>query len=290
MIVPLEPGAAADASARLLAVPLEKELGIPVQVVNKPGAGMQTGTTEFVRSKNDGYTICMTNLPTILGLYLDPERKAIFSRKDFLTSALMGVDPAAIGVKADSPFKSLKDIIDAAKANPGKVTIGLTGLKSHQHLAFLELQKLAGVQFNMVVFDGSAPTMTALLGGHIDVQLSSVGLFMPQLKSGGVRVLAVADAKESPFLPGVKTLEAQGYKLYNSNSRGWSLLAGTPKEAVDTLSVAMKKAMADPTFQAKMAEQGLEVRYMAPEEYAAYWDNMEKQVKPLLDEIAASTK
>src|SRR5665647_1207380 len=128
IIVPVNAGGGSDVSTRLMLPALEKILGTSVQVENKPGAGQQLGHTEFSKSKPDGYTIGMTNLPTTLTTYLDKERQAVYNRKTFQTIAAPVMDPGAIFVKADSPYKTLKDLVDAAKAKPSTIKGSTTGI------------------------------------------------------------------------------------------------------------------------------------------------------------------
>ena len=284
MILGTSAGGSTDVGARILAAALEKDLaatGTRIQVENKPGAGWQIGLTALARSKPDGYTIGFTILPQTITNYLDPERKAVFERKSFQPLGMQVVDPGVIAVKATSPYKTLKDVIDAAKANPNKLKASATGILSDDHLAVLQLQKLTDTKFAIVQFDGSAKAMTALLGGHTDVYFGNVGDTFPQAKAGEVRVLAVLDDDESKFLPG-KTSFSQGIKLESSSSRGLSAPAGTPKEIVDFLAAAIKKAIADPEHTKKMDEQGLTVRYMEPTRMEKYWADMEEQIKPLM--------
>ncbi|MCL4535412.1 MAG: tripartite tricarboxylate transporter substrate binding protein [Bacteroidetes bacterium] len=285
LISPFAAGGVTDIGGRLLAPLLEKELGTPVEVVNKPGAGSQVGITEAARAKPDGYTLGMTNLPTTITLYLDPPRKAVFNRKSFQPIGLHGVDPAGIAVKADSPYKTMKDLIDAAKANPKKIKVSTAGRMGGPHLAVLDTERVAGVQFAVVHFDGASEGMTALLGGHTDAQFGYLGSWVGPVKNGEVRVLGVMDKQESKYLPGVKTMESQGYKLYHQNSRGWSAPAGTPMEIVDTLAAALKRAMDSPEHKQKMDEQGVELRYMNPTEFGAYWEETEVQVKQLMESV-----
>jgi tripartite-type tricarboxylate transporter receptor subunit TctC len=276
-------GGASDVGARILASGMEKELGTPVVVVNKPGAGGQISYTELFRAKPDGYTIGNINFPGAIGSYLDPTRKAIYNRKGFQPLALHVFDPGVLAVKADSPFKSVKDIIDAARANPEKLTITTTGIKTHEHFAVMMLQKIAGVKFAIVHFaQGSVPAITAVLGGKIDIECDNVGDLLPHVKSGGMRIIGVMDNQESPFYPGVKTLEAQGYKVYSASSRGFALPQGTPREIVDTLSTAIKKVINSEDHKKKMTDMGLTLRYMGPEEYGKYWDENEKMIAELL--------
>jgi tripartite-type tricarboxylate transporter receptor subunit TctC len=283
MIVGSSAGGSTDVGARILAAAMEKELpGTRIQVENKPGAGWQIGLTALSRSRTDGYTIGFTILPQTITNYLDPERKAVFTRKSFQPLGMQVVDPGVIAVKAGSPYKSLKDLLEAAKAAPSKIRASATGILGDDHLGVLQLQRLTGVKFAIVQFDGSAPSMTALLGGHTDAYFGNIGDTLPQFKAGEIRLLGVMDDEESPLAPGVKTLASQGIKLESSSSRGLSAPAGTPKELVDLLAQAIKKAIANPEHMKKMGEQGLTVRYMDPARMESYWAEMEEQIRPLM--------
>ena len=165
VLIPYPPGGSTDVGARLLVPAMEKELGVPVQIVNKPGGGTQLGLAQLALAKPDGYTIGWTNVPSCLPTYLDPKRKATYARKDFQPIANVVVDPAMIVVRADSPFKTTKDLIDAAKANPGTIKAATGGLLTSDHLQTMQFEKLVGVKFVMVHFDGTGPASTALLGG-----------------------------------------------------------------------------------------------------------------------------
>ncbi len=283
MLVGWAAGGSSDAGARILASGLEKELGTPVVVVNKPGAGGQIAYTSLTQAKPDGYTISTTNFPSAVVSYLDPARQATYTRKGFELLALHVVDPGLIAVKSSSPYKTLKDLVDAAKANPKKVTITTTGIQADEHFAILQLQKMSGAQFAMVHFSqGMAPALTAVLGGKVDVYCGNVGDLLAQFKSGEMRILGIMDEEESPFYPGVKTFEALGYKLYNSSSRGFSAPGGTPKEVVDVLSGGIKKVVASDEHKKRMAEMGLTLRYMDPTQYANYWSEYETMIKELM--------
>ncbi|MHB0871798.1 MAG: tripartite tricarboxylate transporter substrate binding protein [Chloroflexota bacterium] len=285
MIVPFAAGGSTDVQARLMAPALEKEFGTPVQVANKAGAGSQVGITELTKAKPDGYTIGTTNMPSTLTTYMDPERKATYGRKDMQAVANVAVDPSVVAVAANGPYKTLKDLVDAAKAKPGQVKSGTAGIMSSQHVQSVMFAKATGVEFAHVHFDGGGPALTALLGGHIDVTMSQVGETLPQVKSGNIRILAVMDAEQSKFLPEVKTLEAQGYKVYADSSRGVSVPAGTPKEIVQLYSAALKKVANSDEFKKKMEDQGIAIRYMDTPEYEAYWTSYEEKIKPLLPDL-----
>lgn len=283
VIVPWPAGGANDLGARILSSLLEKELGTSVQVVNKPGANGQIGITEAIHSKPDGYTVIVTALPSTMTLYLDPEHPATFTRDDLVPVALHTMDPVVIAVKAESPFKDMKDVIAAAKANPEKVKAGTGTVLNVSNLATMGVQQAAGAKFAMVQFDGGSQIPIALLGDHVDIGFDMAGTFVSHVKNGKLRVVGVMGTERNKFLPDVPTLEEQGLKVYGASSRGWSVPKGTPKEVVDTLSSAIKRAMDNPEHQKKMEELGLGVRYMDATQFGEYWKDMEDSVKPLLE-------
>lgn len=290
VIVPWPAGNANDVLGRLMAAGLEKETGVPVVVVNKAGASTQTGMTEFARSRPDGYTLAVTSTPTTAMLYLDPDRKAIFSRKDFAPVAVGVVEPTGLAVKASSPYKSTKDLVDAAKAAPEKIKVGDAGFQTTSHLSTLALQRAAGVKFAVVHFDSSPLNVTALMGEHIDASMAGAVATLSLVKSGEVRMLGVTDTERSKYFPDVKTLPEQGYNIVMLLSRGMAAPAGTPKEIVDYLSATMKKVMTSNDTVKKAEEAGLTVRFMDAAAYAAHWDDLDRLMKPMLEEARAEQK
>ena len=280
VIIPYPAGGGTDTAARFIMPMLEKELGTSIQILNRPGASAQLGLTQLARSKPDGYTIGYTNMPTAITTYLDPERKAVFGRKDFQPVATEYDVPYLVAVQASSPYKTLDDLINAAKANPEKIRAGTTGLLAIGHLALLKLEKAAGVKFAPVHFDGSAPVTVALLGGHVDVVFNPE--VYPHFKSGQVRVLGVMAKDESKFFPGAKTLESQGYKIYADSMAGISAPAGVSREIVDILSAAFKKVVETDEHKKKMEEIGFDAYYLNAEQYGKYWDESEAELIPLI--------
>ncbi|MCL4369457.1 MAG: tripartite tricarboxylate transporter substrate binding protein [Chloroflexi bacterium] len=282
IIVPFSAGGGADVATRLLAPALEKELGTPVQIVNKPGASTQVGATELVRSKPDGYTLGLTPFASIFVTYLDPERKASYTRKDFQPVANFVSTENALFVKSDSPYKTLKDLVEAGKANPNKIKIGTSGILGNTHLTPLRLEEVSGGRFAYVHFGGNADVTAAVLGGHIDVGCGALDI-IPLYRSGSLRILATTGMRQNSALPDVKTFQAQGYEVYNTYSIGLSAPAGTPKEIVDVLSTAIKKATENKDFRSKTAEAAMDADYMGPSEYDAYWTKYENEVRPLIE-------
>jgi tripartite-type tricarboxylate transporter receptor subunit TctC len=283
LIVPFSAGGGADISARLLAANLETELGTPVQIANKPGASTQVGSTELAQARPDGYTIGQTTFASIFVTYLDKERKATYGRKDFsLVANYVSIDNVIFS-KADGPYKDLKSLVDAARANPESVKVGTTGPLSNGHIVPFRLQNLTGVKFAYVTFAGGADLTAGVLGGHIDAAGSSAGEAISPYKSGTLRVLGTTGKEQSKYFPDVKTFVAQGYQVLNSYDIGIAAPAGTPPEIVAVLSAAVKKATQNADLKTKFNAAAMDPNYMDPAQYSAYWTEYESQIAPLID-------
>jgi tripartite-type tricarboxylate transporter receptor subunit TctC len=273
LMVAYPAGGSTDVAARIVAAIAEKELGQSIVVVNKGGAGGQVGWTEMSRQKPDGYYIGFINLPALNTVILDPDRKASFGADAFVPVINQVLDPGIIWVKGDSPYKTLKDLLDAAKRNPNKISAGTTGILSDDHLAILMVEEAApGALFRIVHFEGGAPQMTAVLGGHVDVAFDNVGTVFRRIKTGEVRALAIMDTQRSRFMPDVPTMPELGYpSVISSSTRGIAVPKGTPPAVIKRLEQALKKAMDDPEHVKKMEDAGLTLRVMVGEEYAKYY-------------------
>jgi tripartite-type tricarboxylate transporter receptor subunit TctC len=282
MIVPFGAGGPTDAAARLLAASLEQRLGTPVTVLNKPGASTQIGATQLARARPDGHTIGFVSLPQLITAYRDPARKAVFSRKDLQPFALHVSDPVVILVRNDSPIRTLSDLIAAVKAKPSTVKGGTGGFMGTTYFAFLELERLTGIRFALVNFEGSAPGLAALLGGHIDVQMDTVAGAFARAKAGDVRVLAIADSQENAFLPSVRTFDSQGVPLRIAASRGLALPAGTPQEIEKILTEAVQSIVQTEDHRTRMTAMGQSVRFMGAAEFSELWADAEALVDRLM--------
>ncbi len=292
MIVGAAAGGGNDIGARILAPALEAELGVPVRVVNIPGAVQQAGINAMLKAKPDGYTIAYLSIPSCFTSYLDPQRKAMatFGRKDLLQIANHVIDPEVIMVRADSPYKNLKELVAALKAKPGELKAGTSGLLGNTHLELILFQKTAGVDFRIVHFESGNPAATALLGGHVDFLDLTAGTTASHYKSKTIRYLALADKTRSKLFPEVPTMEEQGYKIYYGSSRGLVAPVGTPKEIIHILAEATRRAMATEQAEKKIAQLGLTHLFLGPEEYTPYWDEIERLTKPILEELAREKK
>jgi tripartite-type tricarboxylate transporter receptor subunit TctC len=290
IIVPYNAGGGADTDARLIAPLLEKKLGISVQVVNKPGAGTQVGMTELTSAKPDGYTLLLGHFPGSVTTYCDPARQTPYSRKDIKAVAFTCAEPFCFFVKKDSPYKTMKDVVEYAKANPEKFKVSVTGLLLPPHLSVLELQKVSGAKFAPVNFDGSAPGRTAFLGGHTDgiVALVSEGLGM--MKADQARMLGVMDQERTFLVPEIPTMIQQGYKVLMPNTEGILAPGQTPSSVIKVLEKAFKAVTVEPSYQEKMKQLGITVRFKNAAESEEWLTRLENQVRPLIEEVRKQQK
>jgi len=275
LIVPFPAGGSTDVGARIVASIAEKDLGQPVIVVNRTGAAGQLGWTEAARAKPDGYTLAFINLPTMNAVILDPERKAMFGLDSFVPVVNQVLDPSLLWVRADSRFKSMADLVAAAKQAPNTISASIIGILSDDHFATLMLREATGAEFRLVNFDGAAPSVTAILGGHVEVSFDNVGNVFPRLRAGDGRGLAVMDTKRSKFLPDVPTTVELGYPTVISNSsRGIAAPKGTPDAVLQVLEAAFGKAMNDPEHVRKLEETGQALHVLNRKDYAAYYADL----------------
>jgi tripartite-type tricarboxylate transporter receptor subunit TctC len=280
LIVAFPAGGSTDVGARILAGLAEKDFGQTITVVNKGGAGGQIGFTDIARAKPDGYTLGFLNLPGMNTITLDPERKAAFTIDSFIPIVNQVLDPGFIWVKGDSPYKTLADLVDAAKKNPGKISACTTGILSDDHLAILMLQEAAKCEFRLVHFDGGAQQLTGVLGGHVDVAFDNVGSVFKRVGTGEIRGLAVTDTERSKFLPQIPTTKELGFGTVISNStRGVGAPKGTPADICKVVETAFLKAINSPEMKEKMDAVGLALKPMVGAEYAKYYADLQAQAK-----------
>ncbi|MET0630137.1 MAG: tripartite tricarboxylate transporter substrate binding protein [Xanthobacteraceae bacterium] len=281
LMVAYPAGGSTDIAGRIVAAIAEKSLGQPIVVVNKGGAGGQVGWTELVRQKPDGYYIGFINLPATNTVILDPDRKAIFTEKDFTPIINQVLDPGIIWVRADSPFKTLQDLFDGAKKSPNTIRAATTGILSDDHLAILMAEEAApGAIFRIVHLEGGAAQLKEIMAGNIDVAFDNVGGVVRRIASGEVRALAVMDNERSKFLPDVPTTKELGYPTILSNStRGIAGPKGMPEPVLGKLREVLKKAMDDPEHVSKLETQGLGLKIMVGEEYAKYFADTHERAK-----------
>ncbi len=287
-LVPTSAGSGTDIGARMVAAGLEKGLGVPVMVSNKPGAAGIPAYSELIKSRPDGYTLVCWTFMTGVNAYMDPEYKATFGRKDIQAVAHMLLERNLWVCNADAKWNTIQELIADAKQNPGKIKFGTSSILSNPHMTALMLQKSAGIELSMVHFSGTGDAMTAMYGGNIDCTVTGGSTVVAPLKAGKVKVLAVTDRLENEYFPGVKTLLSMGYDVVAPNSTGIGAPAGTPMEIVKAISQGLKKIYDDPAFSEKLKELALTKAYMDTDEMNKYIDDIETRMRPLIKEFRGS--
>jgi tripartite-type tricarboxylate transporter receptor subunit TctC len=268
LIIPPGVGGGTDTLYRALIRSAERHLGQPIVPLNRPGAGGGLGTGEIARAKPDGYTIGAVLQQVHLGMMM-PELN--YKAGDFTYLMMVNADPMAFTVRTDSRWKTMKDLIDDARANPGKISVGNCGSGCISEIATAMLEQATSTQFLHVPYNGHAPGRTALLGGHVDVMMLTPAEAVEFVKDGKLRVLAVTDEHRSGVLPDVPTVqEAAGVPV---TAVGWRALGGPkglPAQVQAKLIAAFRKGMDDPAFKEFAAKGGFELRFMSAEQLAAF--------------------
>jgi tripartite-type tricarboxylate transporter receptor subunit TctC len=283
-------GGGSDMAGRMIAQVLEKELGVKVVIINKPGAGSQIGVTEYLsKAGTDGYTILAANTPVLISPYMDPTRKATYHLgKDIQLAASYGFSPCAVAVKKGGPYKGLKELVEAARANPGKIKGTASGPLVQNDLAMVLLNKVARVQIARMYFDQQGEQRAALLGGHVDAEFNNDFELIGGQKSGEIETLAIWDKEPAAALPGIKTGESLGYPVYMAAAYGLGYKTGTPQEVLDTVEAAVIRGVKKPENVELFKKIGLNVKVMTGKEYRVYWKGIEDVVGDVIKAMPAS--
>lgn len=270
MIVAYSAGGSTDTLARITAKYLEAQLGQPFVVVNKSGSGGDIGFTAIAKAKADGYTIGLINVSPVVVNPITRPKVVRYRLADFAPIANVVTDPGIICVATDSPYKTLQDFIDAAKKDPGKLSISHEGKGGGDHLGVLAFEKETGIKLNGVPFDGDAPAKAALLGGHIDAIAVNVSEVADMIQNGQLRGLAVENSKRAPEVADVPTFPELGFKVLQASSRGFAAPRDISKENLDVLIDAMAKISGDPAYQAELKKLNMPMDFMAGDAYRKF--------------------
>lgn len=256
IIVGFAAGGGTDLSFRNIAPPLEKELGVPVVILNKPGAGGVIGWNALANQKPTGYSIGSINMPAIVGSYVTGDM-TIDPRTAFKFLGNTVFDANCIAVAAKGKINNVKELVDYLKKNPEGLSYGATGRVSTDGLTALAIEKAAEVKFRMINFKGGSEAITAALGGHVDVVGLTVSEALPFVKDGTLKLLGVGGDKRDPELPNVPTFKEQGFALQiNGSSRGLIMPAGATDAVLNTLRAAVKKAATSEAYLAAAKKSG----------------------------------
>ena len=257
IIVPFTPGGSTDILARALAPKLSVALGVNVLVDNKPGAGGSLGAGEAAKAEPDGNTLLMGHIGTLgvnPSLYPKLPYDAV---KSFAPVAYVARVPNVLVVNAASPFKTLKELIDGAKAKPGQLTYSSGGNGSAAHITFESLKLKARIFVSHIPYRGTAPSITDVIGGQVDCTFTGAPTVIPHVRSGRLRALAVSSTQRLPALPNVPTVAESGYAGFEADQwYGIVAPAGTPAALVAKLNAEINKALALPDVAQQLATEG----------------------------------
>lgn len=269
LVVPFAPGGGTDVIARTLGAGMSKELGQPVLIDNKPGAGTIIGTQAVATSPPNGYTLVVASFAHAVNPSLQP-KLPYDPDKAFAPVALIGRGPNVLVVRADSPYRSVNDIVAAARAEPDKLTYASQGIGTSAHLAGEMFTNLAKVKMLHVPYKGASQAITDLLGGQVDMMFATVSAVSATVDNGRLRALAVTTPERSPALEGIPTVgeTVPGYAV--ESWYGLYAPAGTPAEVIARLNSAANKAAQSPEFREKIEQEGLTISAAPPEELDAY--------------------
>jgi tripartite-type tricarboxylate transporter receptor subunit TctC len=255
MVVPIPPGSSPHTHARAKSDPLSAELGQPVIVENKPGAGGNIGTRHASRAAPDGYTILLTiNGPMVTAPALYKKTLGYDPLKDLAPISLVGTSPNVLVVPEASPAKNVKDFVDLAKQSPGSLNYGTVGPGSSSHLGMAMLEHEAGISLQQIPYPGFPQVIMGVINNDVQAGFMVPGIAMPQIKAGKVRALAITSLQPSDVLPGIPTMASEGYPGFESIS--WDAIfvpAGTPADIVERLNASISKILERDDVRRQMA-------------------------------------
>jgi tripartite-type tricarboxylate transporter receptor subunit TctC len=287
LICPWPAGGSTDAVMRAMAESAGKVLGGSVVIDNKPGASGMLGPNELVRSAPDGYTLSqltigVARLPHMQKMQFDP-------LKDFTYIACLTGYTFGIVVRADSPIKSIKELVDYAKANPEKFSYGSTGAGTTPHLVMEEFAATAGIKLTHIPYKGSADGVQAVLGGHVMSHSDSTG-WAPQVEAGNLRLLATYGSKRTKRWPNIPTLQELGYETVSDSPFGIGGPKGMDPAIVRRLHDAFKKTLEDPAVLATLEKYDQSVIYMNSTDYAKFIADQFIKEKGVIERLGLTAK
>ncbi|MFH1185968.1 MAG: tripartite tricarboxylate transporter substrate binding protein [Chloroflexota bacterium] len=269
LVLPMTVGGITDILARVIADPMEKDLGQPIIIISRPGAGTVIGVDYVAKAAPDGYTLLLSGdagvINTASGRPLPYDLM-----KDLVPISGVYSGAQLLMVNKDSRFKSLQDLVMYAKANPGRLKFGSTGIGNSTHLSAESFNQAAGIQAVHVPYKGGAAPFTDLMGGHIDYMILGSTAAIPAIKDGSLRGLAIMSKDRTPLLPDLPTAVEQGVNVQTSGWYGLYTTAGTPPETVKKLHASLTKALHSKAVQDRFVSVGGQAMSMTPEQFLAF--------------------
>jgi tripartite-type tricarboxylate transporter receptor subunit TctC len=287
MVIPFPPGGVAEIVGRPLASIMEKSLKQPIVLINRPGAGGAVGMASVAKGPADGYTILM-GLSSI-SIFPVSERingkQPPYELKDFAPIALVTADPTVLVVRADGPYRSVKDFVDAAKASPGKINYSSSGVYGTLHVAMEIFANAAGIKLFHIPYQGGGPAVTALLSGQVEASPQGPAAAIGQIKAGKMRALASWGTERLKLLPDIPTFKELGYDAEFYIWTGIFVPVATPAPIIARLREAVRSAATSEDFKAVMEKVSTPVAYLDAPEFQKYWDKDAARLKTALEKI-----
>lgn len=282
IVIPWSVGGMTDTLTRPIAKWLEDYFEVPFVVENKPGGGGVVGSLEIESAKNDGYIIGTTSMSTVSAKYIADVAPDIDNVE--LIAQVISI-PATVTVNADSPFNTLEELIDYAKANPGELRNSNSGNGASAHIYALTFGARADIEMNHIPYPGYAEAVTALLAGNVEMTNIPLPDVAPYLDSGEMRMLAIASAERHPSYPDVPTLRELGIDAVMGNYSGFVAPKGMDQEKIDTLEDGIQKAIEDPEIREFLINAGYQPVFAGQEEFAQIVDDAEAQLEFLVNDL-----
>jgi len=279
-IIPWAPGGGGTLNAQAIQAASEKALGGSIQIINKPGGGGTIAWNFVANAPPDGYTMVTLNPSTVVTRYTTKTGVAL-ERFDPIIYTV-GI-PAGVVVREESPWKTFKEFIAYAKANPEKIQMANSGFAAMYHIGIIGIQMATGVKFTHVPYKGSGPCITALLGGHADASLIEIGTILPYVQAKKLRILAVSSSKRNPDIPDVPTFKEHGFDLDVGTWYAYAAPRGTPKDRIQKLHDAFKAGMESKQYQDFYKGKGGVVEYKNPEGVIAFLKEQDILWKKIID-------
>ena len=287
VICPWAPGGGTDVLLRALSKEAEKFLGQPITVVNQTGGAGAIGHNAIRAARPDGYTVGMITFELNS---LPPQGLVPFTWKNFDPMMRINSDPAALTVRKDAPYNTVRGFLDYAKAHPDEITIGNSAPGSVWHIAAGLVADKTGIKVKHVPFDGAAPAVTSLVGGHLTAVAVSVAEVRGQVQAGNLKILGVMSAERDKIFPDVPTFKEQGVDVEFYTWRGLGLPKGVPPAIKAKLTDAFKKAMDTPAFKELAAKASLNLAYQDSADFSKFLDQNYKDVEAVMKSIGLAKK
>ncbi len=285
-LIGFAPGGGSDGMISMVRPHLEKALKTTFVPIYKPGSGSDIALMELATSKADGYTVVIVCTPQVpINAYV---RKTSYKISDLALVTNVVTDPGILLVRAESPYKTIADVVKAAKEKPGTFSVGVSSAPGDDWFAMRMFEEAAQGKLNIIPFSGDGPSWQAALAGHTDATSNNLCTVYPQIRAGTLRALAIMTDKRSPIVPDVPTFKELGYNFTSGSSRGFAMPKNTPKAIIDLFANTVKQVMNTEEFKANALKTAFPSDYLGPEEYTAYIKKLDTIFRPLWDKYGKS--